>query len=183
MNIMGKIRCRHSKRRGMTLLEVIIAGTIGMMVAAFISFMIIITARAQAVIIPQIRKQQAAVRAAQVIGDLLRNASHDSITIVDQNTIEFQSSEQSDADIANNVYQKIQFQGGIVRFWPDKTVDNSRVIAKELENVIIEWDQVRFHQIIDVAVVFKYRKYRGYNASEAERLNGTFRTEIYPRNR
>ena len=166
----------------MTLLEILMAAAIGAIVSGFILFMILFTARSQAVLIPQITNQQAAARAMQVVGDLLRNAIDDpiaatpSLEIVNCNTIRFKSSETPD-----DVYSKIQFSGGTVHYWRDEANSNElRVIAKGLENLTFQRsDQTN---LIEVSAIFKYRKYRGYNQNESERLNGTFTTEIYPRN-
>jgi len=51
------------------------------------------------------------------------------------------------------------------------------VVATNLESVTFAPGQV-----ISVVAVFKYRKYEGHNESEQHRLNGTFRTEVFPRN-
>ena len=168
------------RQRGLTLIEVIIASGIALIIAAALAFLILFAGKSEAVLAPQMARQNNALRAIQICGDLLRNAYYDSIEIPSENIIEFESPELPEGQVA-----RIKFQGGTLVYYPDKTETNEfRTIANGLTNVTFAWESNEQAQrkMVKITVIFKYRKYRGYNQSEAEKLNGTFATKIYPRN-
>ena len=95
--------------KGMTLLEILITSTIVGLIATYLTFVFIFSAKSQSILVPQMGRQTAGARAIQVMSDILRNANSDEITIVSQNEIQFQSSEGPNPD---TIYKRIKFQGG-----------------------------------------------------------------------
>ena len=165
---------RRQQDRGFTLIEMILASIIGLMTALVVGFIFLFTVKVHAILLPQMGYQQESARSMQVMGDLLRNSIYQSINIPSSNTIRYESSELPEDQVAKIVFDR----GRLIYFADETDTRYTRVLAKKLHNVSFFFDG----QMIEVRVVFKYRKYRGHNQSEAERLNGTFETRIYPRN-
>lgn len=180
MRLITKQNAFSARKKGVTLIEVVLASGIALIIAAALAFLMLFTGKSQAVLAPQMSRQNNALRAIQVCGDLIRNAYYESITIPSENIIEFESTELPEGQVA-----RIRFQGGTLVYYPDKTkTDEYRTIARGLTNVTFSWEANEYAQrkMVEITVVFKYRKYRGYNQSEAEKLNGIFTTKIFPRN-
>lgn len=168
--------------RGFTLAEFIIAAGIGSSVVVFVSYLTIFAARSQAVLLPQMSRQQAAGRVMQAITEELRNARFSTISITDGGSAVLADGDR--IDFESQAYpagqtSSIRFLNGTVAFYPDASDSGSlHLLGRGFENVTFALD----NNMVEIAVVFKYRKHKGYNASEQERLNGTFATRIYPRN-
>ncbi len=166
---------KGARVQGFTIIELILASTISLLIGIFVAFLFLFTMRVHAVLLPQMGHQQESSRAMQVMSDLLRNSIYESITIPSSNVITYESSELPAAQTA-----KIEFTNGNLSYFSKATdTKPTRVLAENLENVSFSFDG----QMIGVHVIFKYRKFRGHNQSEEERLNGTFETQIYPRNK
>lgn len=176
--------------KGFTLTEILMVAFILSIVLGFMAYIISYSARSQAVLLSQLHNQQAAARALQVISDLLRNATEITSTVpfVNSSTIEFKSKEHPPDQIS-----RIAKVGNNILYYPDITQPgNFRVLARGVERLEFTFPSDEFDTnlqptgnniyMIIVRAVFKYRKFRGYNQTEAERLNGTFETRIFPRN-
>ena len=177
MNFLERTRTKNVM--GFTLVETMMAITIGLVATTFVMFLMIYSARANAVLFPQMNQQQNALRAMQVAGDLLRNVKYsDPLTDIsisaDGDWIEFESSELPEDQVA-----RLAFQNNKLIYYPDKTDTSvSRTIARGLQDLTFSFEE----QLIGIQVVFQYRKIRGFGDSQDVRLNGSFTTQIYPRN-
>ncbi|MCX7765860.1 MAG: hypothetical protein N2246_04035 [Candidatus Sumerlaeia bacterium] len=175
---------------GFTFTEILMVAFILSIVLGFMAYIISYSARSQAVLLSQLQNQQSAARALQIISDLLRNATEitSTVPLVNSNTIEYRSKEHPAGQIS-----RIAKVGKNILYYPDITQPNNfRVLARGVESLEFTFPSDEFDinlqptgnniYMIIVKAVFKYRKFRGYNQSEAERLNGTFETRIFPRN-
>jgi hypothetical protein len=169
------------------MLEVMIAAAIAAGVAAFLGYLIVFTAKSQAIVVPQMSRQMNASRALQLVCEAVRNAKKSTLHVYDG---------ERELTMVQEKGERIEFEstglpdGQVCRFWYDydelELVYMSDISAPSTRRVVargLEEFNISPGQMIVVEAVFKYRKYKGYNQSESEKLNGTFRTSVYPRNR
>jgi len=172
MNISPKLKSLHSIA-AYTFTELLVASTIALTVALAVVYIIVFVSKANAILIPQMSGQQASSRAMQVLSDLIRNAEYHTIVITGNTRIDFESLEDPGKT------KRIDFTGSYIAYYPD--VSNSgdfRILARGIETLSFSL----VDQMIEIKIIFKYRKYKGYGKTEAEKLNGTFITRVFPRN-
>ncbi len=162
---------KTQKRSGFTITELIVSLLIGGMAVSFVSMLMLYSAKSEAILFPQTTQQHESLRAIQVSGDLLRNANYSTIDIKSANLIEFESEEMPGSTL------QLHFQNGDFIFKKD---DETRTIAEQLDNV--EFEEGSENGMISIRVMFKYRKFKGYNTEEANKLKGVFETQVFPRN-
>jgi len=163
---------------GFTLIEVMIALVLITFILGFVAYIMLYSARSQAVLFPQMSRQLAAVRSAQSMSDLLRNAEWSTVTVTDAGkTISFKSSELSSSETC-----EIKLTGSNIVY--DRDTGSSsipiRTLGRDVQN--LTFTRVDADQMIEISVSYIYRKYRGYNTTSADQLNGTFTTRVFPRN-
>jgi len=160
--------------RGSTLVEVMLALSIGAVAVAFVGYLTLFCARSEAILFPQMSRQQSASLAMQAMSDLLANAKSSTIAIPTSNRINFQTFGQPSGHTSS-----IYFQDAKVIYLPNSSSPSQQsILAEGLESLSFS----TIDQMIEIQVVFKYRKHRGYDSNENERLNGTFVTRVFPRN-
>lgn len=179
---------KHTQR-GFTLVEMVIASAIMLLVATFLASLLLFSAKSERVLGQQATGQLNATRAMQSISDLMRNSNLTTIALVvdDQGTtrtITYASSELPSGQEAKIVYiSEGNSEGdpdvGEVKYYPDKTATSFRTLAKGLEGIVFG---LPGGQMVGIQVTFAYRKYKGRDQGDADRLNGTFFTRIFPRN-
>lgn len=158
-----------------TLIEIMMASAILALTSAFLMYIIIFTAKSEQVLGPQMASQLSAHQASQMICDILKNSKLDTIT-TSSHTINFDTIELDDT-----MHSSITLVGDEVIFDPDtSTDDDERVIGKGIADLAFNFNMLE--QLIDIRISFEYRKFRGYGQTADEKLNGTFETNIYPRN-
>ena len=160
----------------------VIASSIAAIGVAFLIFLMIYSAKFDAILIPQMSRQTQASRAMQQITESLRNAKFSTIVIYQSGApvtsngdrIDFQSLALPAGQTAS-----VRFSGSTLTYYPNiNNLSDSAVLARNLDSATFS----NTGQMIQITVVFKYRQYRGYNQTEAERFNGTFETRVFPRN-
>ena len=164
--------------RGFTLVEVMIALVLITFILGFVAYIMLYSARSQAILFPQMTRQLAAVRSTQSMSDLLRNAEWKTVTVSDAGkTISFQSSE-----LASSQTCEIKLDGSTIVYDRDtgSSSNTLRNLGRDVQN--LTFTKVEADQMIEITVSYIYRKYRGYNTTSADQLNGTFTTRVFPRN-
>jgi prepilin-type N-terminal cleavage/methylation domain-containing protein len=166
---------RVGSQRGVTLVEVSLAMAVGLMALSFVGYVALFSTKSEEVLFPQMSRQMEACRSLQAMSDLLANAKWSSIVITGDNRVDFESIDKPSGQIS-----RIWFQDSKVIYRPNASSSSQQhVLAANL--VSLSFSKVS--EMVQIEVVFKYRKNRGYNSSEAQRMNGTFATRVYPRNR
>lgn len=166
-----------------------IAVLIGSVVTGMTLALTIFVVRANAVLFPQMDRQVSTSRALMAASDYLRNGVADSVTFYQGNT-EVLSNEIADRVDFEHVgmpvgqVSSIRFEDDQLVFRPDTTSDSDvRVLVDDLESV--EFTRIPSairDSRIRITAVFMYRKFRGYDSNDQERMNGTITTEVWPRN-
>jgi len=170
--------------KGFTLVEVMVALGLITFILIFVAYLMLYNGKSQAILFPQMTRQLAAVRSAQSISDLIRNAYYDpadpthSVVISDGGkTVTFTSSELPD-----NQTCQIKLVGSNIVYDSDTNDTNNplRTLGRDIQN--LAFTKVDLDQMIEISVSFIYRKYRGYDTTSVDQLNGTFTTRVFPRN-
>lgn len=164
--------------RGFTLIEVMIALVLITFLLGFVAYIMLYNARSQAVLFPQMSRQLAAVRSSQSMSDLLRNAEWSTVAVTDAGkTISFKSSELSSSQTC-----QIKLNGSTIVYDRDTGSSSNplRNLGRDVQN--LTFTKVDADQMIEISVSYIYRKYRGFNTTSADQLNGTFTTRVFPRN-
>ncbi len=178
MSIRSKKKINNNSPYGFTIIEVMVSALMITFILSFVVYLMIYNGKSQNILFSQITKQYSAVQAAQSISDLIRNADWSTINVTEGGkTIEFQTVELPASQTC-----QIRLNGSKVEYDEDKNnaSNDIRTVARNIEN--LTFNKVDSDQIVEVSVSFLYRKYRGYNTTNADKLNGTFVTHIYPRN-
>ena len=176
MRITLSKRNAHTGRRGSTLVETMIALSISAAVLGYIAFLTMFVAKSERILTPQMNGQMGAAHASQTIADILRNAVGSSIEIESSGRIVFTAFGPTSEDTS-----AIEFSNGTVRYYPDEDdTGDFWELGRNIESV--SFTAAESGQMVEVAVRFVYRKYRGFDQSRDEQLNGIFTSRIYPRN-
>ena len=173
----GKIR----KQRGMTIVELMISMALtGMLTSIFVA-LIVMNSKAFFTFQGQLNGQMSASREMYRSTELLRNASFSSIKIYNNNSLTNDTGNRIDFEsIATPTGQisRIIYANGILRFIPDVSDTSDRIETSGLNNVTF----TSTGQMIEITTIFEYRKLKGYGKTQANKMNGTFTTRVYPRN-
>ena len=164
--------------KGFTLVEVMVALGLITFILIFVAYLMLYNGKSQAILFPQMTRQLAAVRSAQSMSDLLRNAVWSSVTVSNGGkTISFTTTELPSSQIC-----QITFTGSNIVYDSDTSNNNNplRNLGRDIQN--LAFTKVDSDQMIEISVSFIYRKYRGYDTTSVDQLNGTFTTRVFPRN-
>lgn len=179
---MRLIRHRH-RRQAHTLIELMFAVLVGVLASSMAIYLMLFVARSQDVLTPQLARQTSVSRALQRSSDLLRNAEQSSVvyfsggsvvTLGAADRIDFQHVAMPAGQLSS-----LRFENDDLIYFPDTSSSSgAHVLATNLEDLEFRAQG----SMIQITAEFLYRKYRGYDASDNERMNGTMVTQVFPRN-
>jgi len=166
--------------KGFTLVEVMVALGLITFLLSFVAYLMLYNGKSQAILFPQMTRQLAAVRSAQSMSDLLRNALWSSVEVSpDKKSISFRTTELPSSQTC-----QIKLVGSNIVYDSDMNNTSNPLRMRTLGPYVqdLTFTMVDSDQMIEISVSYIYRKYRGYNTTSADQLNGTFTTRVFPRN-
>lgn len=188
-----------SRRAGTTLIEVMFASIIGLMTAGMLIYLMLFVAKSNAVLAPQMMRQVQTVQTLQHVTDRLRNSEKDSVVVYDNGSltngvgdrVDFQQVSMPDGQLSSLRFESTDGVNRLVYYPNTGSNLNKRILAGEggsfygahsqLEEVTFE-NTGESGNFLEIRSEFKYRKFAGRNATEADRMNGVFITQVWPRN-
>jgi len=173
------------KRHAFTMVEMVMAMGIGILVIAFGIYLATFTTRALRVLDSQMQGQICASREMYDMSEKIRNAKLNTIFLYASGSPVTSSADRIDFQSVMNssgVVSSFRWVGTSLYYYPD--VSNITVYKqyKYLTGVSFARVTTSDGTVFEVSVQFKYPKYRGFNLTENEKLNGTFVTHVFARN-
>ncbi len=174
---------------GFTLMEVLIVSALSVIVVGGCIYLMLFVAKADAVLGPQLYRQVRAQQASQNVAEMLRNARKASIKVYKNGAVTTtEAGDRIDFEVPLNAGTlcSVRFINDTtnnkkyVKYYPNTNVTTgSRIIDRDIQSMSF---QKLAKDMYAINCQFIYRKFRGYGKTTNDTWNGTFSSQVWPRN-